>query len=253
MNTKRQSYPGGISALNERYNSRREPFVFYKESLPDLDADLHAFSQQTVPQTATQKLATEPQKNSSWANKRRAIATEFVGNSQLAYLNAMLIANLRKKQAPVQAAPLFLRLWREQSAHLIDVLDLRWKVSSIMTFADHGDTDVQRQVGQALRMLFGMMKLYEFERLFSGTPPDTAHPFKGRIKANLPMDMDPYSLQHGGLDINLLAPVWTLSQTDPVIAPLANHLFETLNDDPATVFRRLAAMRDERARIKASK
>ena len=244
------TYPDGLTGLSERYNARREPFVFQKESLPPLDVDLEALKARTVPETATSRQEGEPRKSSTWATKRRAIAGEFVGNSELAYLNAMLIANLRKSDAPEQAAPLFLRLWAEQHTHLIDALDMRWKVSSVMTFADHGATDVQRQVGQALRMLFGMMKLYEFERLYSGLEPTVPHGFGKRVKADLPLQMDKFALINGGLDVNILAPVWELALTDPGIAPLANHLFEALNGDPGTLFRRLKRMRDVRLKMK---
>lgn len=240
------TYSGGLKALQQRYNSRREPFAFYKENLPALDVSLQDLAQATVTETATSLQEGEPKKYSSWAHKRRAIAVEFVGNSQLAFLNAMLISNLRKSDAPNQAAPLFLRLWDEQHAHLIDRLDLRWLVSSVMTFADHGGTDIQRQVGQAMRMLFGLMKFYEFERLFSGLEPETAYNLDHKSKANLPLQMEPFALRSGGLDINILTPVWELALTDPGIAPLVNHLMERLNQDPGTVFRRIKHMRELR-------
>lgn len=245
------TYPGGLTAMSDRWASRRAAFVFYKESLPPLDADLAAMARETVAQTATTWQPGEPKKNSTWARKRRDIATEFVGASQLSYLNAMLIANLRREAFPVGTEKLFIRLWAEQSDHLIKTLSMRWKVSSIITFADHGANDVQRQVGQALRMLFGMMKLYEFERLYGGIEP--AHPwaFGKKKKSKLPMDMEHFSLKSGGLDISLLVPVWEMAASDPVIAPLACHLMEALNQDAGTVFRRLAVMRDVRATLKA--
>ncbi|WP_372885943.1 hypothetical protein [Shimia sp.] len=243
MSSNELTYPEGLKSLNERYNSRREPFVFYRESLPPIDADLDAMARAKVPPEATEKQPHEPQRNSSWATKRRAIAKEFVGNSQLAYLNAMLISNLRKSGAPEQAAPLFLRLWAEQHDHLLAALDLRWQVSSVMTFADHGATDVQRQVGQAMRMLFGLMKLYEFERLYSGQDPEVEFRFGKRSKADLPMQMEHFALRNGGLDANILAPVWDLALTDPGIAPLADNLMRELNRDPGTLFRRLMTMR----------
>lgn len=251
MSSKYLTYPGGLRELSERYNSRRAPFDFGEEDLPPLDVDLDDLARQIVPEALTGRLPGEPRRGTSWMRKRRQIATEFVGNSELAYLNAMLISNLRKTGAPPQAAPLFLRVWREQHEHLISALDLRWQVSSIMTFADHGETSIQRQVGQAMRMLFAMMKLYEFERLHSGLPPETAFDIAGRNRADLPMQMDKFSLAYGGLDANTLAPVWELAMIDPGIAPLANHLFEQLNRDPGTLFRRLAHMRKMRAEKKA--
>lgn len=246
MSSDELTYPEGLKTLSERYNSRREPFVFYKETLPPLDVDLEKLARTRVSETATSWQTGEPVKASSWATKRRAIAVEFVGNSQLAYLNAMLISNLRKSGAPEQAAPLFLRLWKEQHEHLIANLDLRWQVSSIMTFADHGETDVQRQVGQALRMLFGVMKLYEFERRFSGLAPTAPFKMRGRSKEKLPLQMEPFALRTGGLDINILAPVWELAMSDAGIAPLANNLLDELNRDPGTVFRRINHMRERR-------
>lgn len=253
MSSNQLTYPDGLNELSKRFNSRREPFVFYKEDLPPLDVDLDRLARSIVPETATSWQEGEPRKNSSWATKRRQIAREFIGNSQLAYLNAMLISNLRKTDAPEQSAPLFLRLWREQHEHLIAHLDIRWKVSSISTFAEHGDTDVQRQVGQAMRMLFGLMKLYEFERLYSGLTPQEPFPFGKKSKAELPLKMDPFALRGGGLDASVLAPVWELALTDRGIAPLAHHLFESLNADPGGLFRRIRLMREELERKKGKK
>ena len=252
MSGENETYPGGLDALLGRYNSRRDPFDFKSETFPPHDLDLTLLAHTKVTEEATRKPRNSTQAGSAWANKRRAIAREFVGNSELAYLNAMLISNLRKSSAPGECAALFLRLWREQHAHLIDVLDLRWKVSSIMTFADHGETDVQRQVGQALRMMFGMMKLYEFERLYSGFDPQTPFGFARKKRVPLPLEMEPFSLRSGGLDANLLAPVWELAMSDDGIAPLADHLMEELNRDPGTIFRRLRRMREVYTRLKES-
>ncbi|WP_204114787.1 hypothetical protein [Shimia biformata] len=250
MSAQDETYPGGFNALWDRYNSRREGFEFYRESLPDLDTPLEPLTRRIVPEAATARREGEPKKMASWTRKRREIAKEFVGNSELAYLNAMLIANLRRETFPVDAPALFVRLWAEQSPHLIEALDLRWKVSSIMTFADHGATDIQRQVGQALRMLFGLMKLYEWERMRSGKTADQQWPYDTRQTAPLPLEMEQYSLKSGGLDVNLLAPVWQLAKQDVIIAPLTDHLLDSLNREPGGLFRRLKLMREDRARDK---
>lgn len=242
-----ETYEGGFETLIERFDARREGFDYYKESFPDLDVSLDPMTRNLVPASATGWREGEPKKSSSWARKRRAIAKEFVGNSELAYLNAMLIANLRRKSYPPDAPALFVRLWAEQSDHLIDALSMRWKVSSVQTFADHGASDIQRQAGQALRMLFGVMKLYEYERLHSGKTPVEAWSFTDRRSAVLPLDMELFSLKNGGLDVNILAPVWELARQDVIIAPLVDHLLDALNHDPAGVFRRLQSMRSERA------
>ncbi len=228
--------------MSDRYEGRRAPFDFGPESLPPVDADLAALRLSLLPQAASQKQRSDP--NTSWARKRRQIAEEFVGNSELAFLNAQLISNLRKRSQPAHCAALFCRIWAEEAGHLIEVLSLRWQVSSVQTFADHGQTAAQREVGQALKMLFGIMKLYEFERSFSGRTPQEPFGIGKRNKSRLPLDMEPFSLKSGGLDINLITPVWQLAKTDEVIRPLVDHLLGTLISEDSGVLRRLKLMRD---------
>jgi len=251
MNEERLTYSGGLSAMMDRYEGRRDPFDFGSESLPSLDADLKAMRSQLVPESATVRQPDAP--NTSWARKRRQIAEEFVGNSQLCFLNAQLISNLRKRSYPDIAPALFRRLWAEESAHLLEHLSLRWQVSSIQTFAEHGDTPAQREAGHAFRMLFGVMKLYEFERTFSGLGPKQDFGFGKRKRVRLPLDMEPFSLKSGGLDINLLAPVWELAVSDPVMAPLADALMSELNRESGGVFRRIDIMRQKRLRQETRK
>jgi hypothetical protein len=88
-----------------------------------------------------------------------------------------------------------------------------------------------------------LVKLYEFERLISGVAADKPllrRPPKG---SSLPLEMRPFSLLNGGLDINLLAPIWHEAQREPVVGPLACHLLERLNADPRTLFRRIHLIR----------
>ncbi len=237
------TFPGGLPDMLDTLENRRNPFVFGTETLPGLDVDLVALAARTASEDATVLPAGT---HTSWDRKRIRIAKEFVGNSELAFLNAQLISNLRKRSFPRHAPALFCRLWTEQSDHLLSALDLRWLVSSIQTFADHGQTPTQREVGHAMRMLFGLMKLYEFERLFSGQAPDTPYRFRDKSDATLPFEMRSFSLEDGGLVISLIAPIWTKALHDPTIAPLADHLMTELNKDPGTVFRRLKRMRDIR-------
>ncbi len=251
MSEKTLTYPGGYAYMMERYDGRRDPFDFGPEDLPSADSNLTVLRNAIVPERATLRGPADP--NTSWARKRRQIAEEFVGQSELAFLNAQLISNLRKRKQPPQTAELFQRLWAEESEHLIEVLSLRWLVSSVQTFADHGQTPVQREVGQGLRMLFGMMKLYEFERTFGGMEPNKEYGFGKRVKTRLPLDMEPFSLVNGGLDINLIAPIWEMAKTDAVIAPLVDHLLGELIEEPSGVFRRLAQMRAKKERQQARK
>lgn len=241
------SYPGGAEAMISHWEARRAPLNCHPgEALPALDVDLAALAAQRLPETQPD-LATPA---SGFAIKRHGLAVELAGRSELALLNALLIAHLRKRQFPRQAPALFLRIWAEHPAGLIAELPMRWLISSAITFADHGASEADRRVGQSINLLFSLMKLYESERQYSGVPPAVAHRLRARVKAPLPMGMPEFALLTGGLDINLLAPIWRDAQSAPVLAPLACHLLEALNRDPGTLFRRLQSMRrTKRARL----
>jgi hypothetical protein len=237
----RLTYPEGLDALIPVWQKRRGRLGFGEdEALPPLNADLAAMAMQRVPSG----IAPLPLPASGHAVKRHALMVELAGQSDLALLNGLLIAHLRKRPQPGHTAALFQRVWAEQGVVLRAELSTRWLISSVITFADHGVSEPQRRLGQSLNILFSLMKLYEFERLFSGTPPD--QPFRGsrRIRPPLPLDMPDFSLASGGLDINLLAPIWAEALHEPVAGPLACHLLERLNADPGTLFRRLALMRN---------
>ena len=246
-----ETFPGGLTTLGPRYSSRRKPLWGAEEGLPPLSVDLKALHA-PLPPEATQKARPEGVDDTPYEFKYRQLAEELTGTSRLAHLNACLIATLRRRRFPDRAPQLFQRLWAEEGAHLLDRLDLRWQVSSLTTFGDHGVTEAQRRTGLALTVLFNTMKIYESERLFTGLAPDKAHSLGKRSRDRLPLDMQFYSIPNGGLEFNLLTPLWREAKTDPVTAPLALNLLDELNRDPGTVFRRLARMRD-RMRDKSAK
>lgn len=228
-------YEHGFKTILANWNGRRDPLVGADELLPSLDCDLAALTGQIITE--------QPRGGRGYRFKRRQIAAEFIGKSQLCLLNGSLIATLRKREWPDRAPALFSRLWAEHSEHLLGALDMRWKVSSITTFSEHGQTESQRRLGQSLSTLFGMMKLYESERLFTGLPPSEAHRRGNRCNTPLPLEMEAYSIRNGGLDVNLLGPLWEDAQHDDVVGPLAENLLETLVGSSDTVFARMASMR----------
>jgi hypothetical protein len=239
------TYPDGWDAVIAQWEARRAPLRTRpgEPGLPPETADLAALRDAVVPAD----LPDPAPPVSTFARKRHALAREFAGQSELALLNAVTIACLRRRSWPKQAPVLFRRIWREQSDPLIAALPTRWLVSSAITFADHGTTESERYLGQSLRMLFKLVKLYEFERLYSGRRPDEPFKLRGKAKAPLPMDINPFSLRDGGLDVNLLAPLWLQAQGEAVMGTLACALLHRLNADPGTVLRRLAIMREKQA------
>lgn len=247
-NDRRPTWPGGIAALLTQMEGRRDPIDYAPgEAPPPADLDLAPLAAQIVADPDDDP-AEAPPFRSSHHRKRHALRREMTGQSELVFLNALLIAHLRKRTFPDHLPALFLRLWREQGCHLLMRLDPRWLVSSVTTFGDHGATPTQRSVGLALTVLFGTMKLYESERLFSGLPPDRPFPADRRSNTPLPMEMDAYSIASGGLDVNMIGRLWTEAEADPLIRPLAHHLLDLLIHDDRTLFRRLMTMRARKAR-----
>lgn len=243
----------GFPALLDLYETRRAAIDCAPgEGLPDADVNLAPLTLQIV-EDPDEDPAHQPPFRSGFHRKHHAIRKELQGLSELCTLHGLLIAHLRKRDFPDHAPYLFHRLWDEHADHLLEHLDPRWQVSAITTFGDHGLTATQRATGLALSTLFGMMKLYETERLFSGLRPEQPHPAAKRLKATLPMDMDPYALVGGGLDVNTLARLWQEGEGDAVIAPLAHHLLGQLLHDDRALFHRFALMRAEKEAQRAEK
>jgi hypothetical protein len=179
---------------------------------------------------------TAPEK---WAQ----LSGEFDGMAEAQLLHAFLIANLRRKAPPEVAAPLFNRLWAEHGAALMRDMSIRWMLSALTTFADHGATPAQREIGLGITVLCTTLKLTETERLFSGQPPNRAWPRGRRAAPDLPLDMEAYSVRGGDAAVNMLGRLWTLAQADPVTRPPASHVLTLLAQDPRAVFARLDTMR----------
>ncbi|MFN3822948.1 MAG: hypothetical protein ACK4RN_03115 [Pseudorhodobacter sp.] len=249
MTAPAQSYPDAPESLIRQWNRRRGPLTFAPgESLPPTDCDLAALAGRML----TAASEPPPEGASRHAQKKHELEQDLAGKSELALLNGLLIAHLRKRRFPAHAPALFHRIWREEAARLLDELSTRWLISSVITFAEAGKTEDERSLGREMGMLFSVMKLYEYERLYSGLPPEKPFALRNRIAADLPLDMPGFSLVSGGLDINLLAPIWERAQRQPVLGPLACHLLDKLNADPGTLFRRIGAMREiKRARLAA--
>ncbi|MFZ1470977.1 MAG: hypothetical protein WAT09_18660 [Paracoccaceae bacterium] len=243
------TYPHAPDSLIDTWNIRRRPLSFAAgEALPPLDVDLKALLALRVPPEGL-----PPRPASGHATKLHEIRAELAGASELAALNALLISHLRKKRYPRHTPRLFRRLWQEEPDALLAELPPRWLISSVITFGDHGWNEGQRRVGLAMNILFSLMKLYEFERLYSGLPPDRAHPIRRTPATALPLDMPPFSLLSGGLDINLLAQIWDMARAEPIAGRIACHLLTMLNDDPRTLFRRIGLMRDDLRDRRAAK
>ncbi|MGR3493259.1 MAG: hypothetical protein ACU0DW_14465, partial [Shimia sp.] len=172
----------GLEELQRLAENRRWPFDD-TDILPPADCDFAPFKARPTERNA-------PRKNTQSAiTKMAELSEEFEGQPELLTLHGLLIALLRHDNPPPKAALLFQRLWAEEGEWLIEHLDLRWKISAVATFRDHGTTEGQRKVGIALAVFFNMMKLYETERMFSDKAPGEPWPLRNRQTVPMAMDM----------------------------------------------------------------
>lgn len=235
-----ETYPDAPDSLIGVWSQRRRRLkLAARDWFPAADLDLAPLLAARIPDTIPPLEG--PQ--TLHAKKLHQMRVELAGKPELAAVNAILIAHLRKQRYPAHTPALFRRIWAEAGPQLMPDLPGRWLISSAITFGDHGETEAQRRVGLSINVLFSLMKLYEFERLHSGVDAATPFPLR-RIRARrLPLDMPHFNLGDGGLDINLLAQIWNEARRAPVVGPLACHLLQRLNQDPRGLFRRVGMMR----------
>lgn len=237
------TYPDAPGGVIDRWNTRRGPVVYGRgESLPPLDIDLIPLAAQKVPEG--ELIPDVPM--SHYKRKLWQLRRDLEGKSELAVLNANLIVHLRRATFPAHVPALFRRVWAEHGPSLMGELSSRWLISSVITFGDFGETEAQRRIGLSLNVLFSLMKLYEFERFGSGLGADELFRNKRKRGSKLPLGMLDFGIDGGGLDYNLLAPIWKAALEEPVVGPLACHLLDRLNADPSNLFRRLQGMRAAR-------
>jgi len=238
-----ETYPDAPDSLIGIWRQRRRRLkLAARDWFPPADLDLAPLLATRIPETIP---ALEgPQ--TLHAKKLHQMRVELAGQPELAAVNAILIAHLRKQRQPAHAPALFRRIWAEAGPALMPDLPGRWLISSVITFGDHGETEAQRRVGLSINLLFSLMKLYEFERLHSGVDPATPFPIRRIRQRRLPLDMPHFNLGSGGLDFNLLAPIWAEARAVPVVGPMACHLLQRLNADPGNLFRRIGIMRADK-------
>ena len=233
-----QTFPDGIGSLVPQYQKRRA--LLTGPDLPPINVDFGPLKTRPLPA----QILPRPEGLSRVAKKRHMLLGELAGHCELALLHGLLVSHLRKHTYPDVAPALFLRLWAEQEDWLVQNLPSRWLISAVITFAEHGQTEADRNLAARMNMLFSLMKIFEAERCFSGLPPQEPFRIENRNKAPLPMGIKDFSVLKGDLEAHLLAPLWRDATKAPATGRLVLHLLELLNQDDGSVFRRFALMRE---------
>ena len=232
-----ETYKDGLAYLRRKYAPRLFPFKGVHDFLPDVNVDFEPLKSEIV---ATIPGAPRPPRQ-TMARKVHALSQEFDGQPELHLLHALMIAVLRHNDPPPEARKLFMRMWAEDGTWMAETLNSRWKISALKTFADHGDTEADRQAASMLVILLSMMQLYESERLWSGQHPTSRFDWDERLRnQRVALGLNPYQLPLGDMERNLLMWVWEMAdKTGPVLRPLCVHLLTLVNRDRRTLFRRL--------------
>ncbi len=242
------SLEGGLAGALHRLERAERPFDYRPGDLPPPDCDLRALRDRPLvppPGPIEDKAFTD------FAMRARNLARRMAADpatTELEFLHAKLVMALRRREAPAAARDLFLRLWHEEGTHLARTLPTRWRISAAQTFANHGATETERRLGGEIALLFGMVKLYETERRFSGLPGWKVFPAPRPQPGPLPLGIEPFGIADGDLAGNLLARIWrmALDAGPGAMAHMACVLLDELDRSNRTVLRRLAKMRAAR-------
>lgn len=234
-------YPGGFAGLMHESEAQRiVAFAGMQDLLEELSAG--SVRQWMAEPVGPDHAKVEPPLLTARA-KFEDLCANLAGKPRLVAVHALLNAAARRTDPPALAQAMFLDMWKNHSRVMLDVLDTRWRISALKTFAVFGETAAQRGAAAQIALLLDMMKLYETERLYSAREPDQPFRRDRRIDAALPMDFAPYSVADGDLDRNLLAGLWAPVERDLVLRPLACGLLNQLIREPRGLFYRLGMMR----------
>ncbi len=214
------------------------PFSKFPEDMPHHNLDLGIAV--TAPPGAPEEV-----KFDDFAARSRNLARVFANQPRRYLVHAQCITLLRRRNPPKDTAAIFCDIWIDHGAELSQNLSYRWLISAATTFADHGATPAQRQAGEGLSTLFGMLKLTESERLFSGRASDT--PFlPGKANSSLPLHLSPFAIHGGDLDRTMITRIWRAGHNDPAINHLTHRLLSDLISESRGIFARIRAMRHRR-------
>lgn len=166
------------------------------------------------------------------------LADEFSSRSALEFLHAGTIVHIRRNIHRDAHADRFQWLWREESAYLLNVLNLRWLVSACDTIVDVSSDPADRAAAALGTVLANTVKLYETERLACSS----ADPDYSNVQGLVPLfdGLTAFNVGKGDMVFQLLARLDSLTRDG--LTPgqlLAREIVQRVNRSD-TVFRRFA-------------
>lgn len=99
----------------------------------------------------------------------RNVRGEFTGKAEINFYHAALIIKIRRKLDLDESLESFRALWNAEGLTLLKLLDSRWVISALDTFADYGEAKEQ-SLALMLTVFANMLKLADSEYVLSGRP-----------------------------------------------------------------------------------
>ncbi len=199
--------------VERRVQPQDQPWV-----LPEVTADLAPFREDIV--TAEETFPEGDRSNMMM--QERKLAFRFRGMPRTCLLLGLTISYLRRAtRHSADASALFQRLWAEEHAILLGLVQTRWLISTFQTFMDHGANDAQRTIGAAGYFMSNTLKLYEAERAIEGLAPDAVYPgTKAQTKTGF-RGLDRFGVGGTDLMVNHTALFLELAAHDPIAGRVA--------------------------------
>lgn len=166
------------------------------------------------------------------------LRNEFTDKPEACLYHAYLIVLLRRKIDIEENFERFKILWRSYS-RLTPLLNSRWLIAALDTFADHG-TNQERAQAIMVSSFFNLIKLVETERLATGDlaiSPD----YLERQSYPEPLwdGMTTYLLKTGDMPRNMFQRMGRALESDPIFSTIFKSLLERARKND-TILRRLS-------------
>lgn len=218
--------------------------------IPNPDQPLHPFTK-TLTTAPSQPVSNSKARgdNIHYSNKLR---TEFEGQPELHFLNAVCIGHLRRDNPQEKYVDLFFRIWAEEADFMLKTIDVRWLLSALGTFEKIHKNAPQSQIGTASNIFFNMLRIYEAERMSQNlSPTNTLR--KNFKQDDLTMGFTNFALIKGDSDKNIIRVLARLSKTDPIAGPMLEEMIHRLAKDQKNIFSRIEGIRERVKKRKEQK
>lgn len=176
-------------------------------------------------------------RKADFAEHLEMLEQEFSGQSALLFVHAAINAHIRREIDLAENLARFWQMWNQEADFLLKNSTARWLISSCDTIMCHASCDVERAAAIAGSLFMNTIKLYETERLATGSADAAYANVGGR---NLLFDgMTAFSIGSGDMIGSLVTRIRKPFPADKIAPRILQELLSRALTQP-TVFSRFA-------------